>query len=937
MSKHSTRRLPSKRQLVGALAVCAAIGSGAYMVSVSGQNALPAVSPAALDEFTAKVLPILSANCMTCHNNQEYAGDLSMEMFKDPKQVLQSAALFEKMHDKLASGKMPPASEAPLSAADRSTLMGWIERASGVAAAPRDAASADPGRVTARRLNRTEYNSTIRELLGVTLKPADEFPVDDSGYGFDNIGDVLTLSPMLMEKYIRAARTVSKAAVFGEAYPDKPTLIVKLQPKKDQDDMPAVGAVLPFSIRGALYTTYHFPVDADYEFHWRYGNTRGVENLTTTDGPPGAPGAPGGGGGRGGGGFGGGRGRGAGAGAPAGPVDPNAPPAPATAPMQPGTMQGGTAAPAPAGPAGPGAGGGAGPGAAGAAAGAARGRVGRGAVSAEDQKARDDRERLGAPAQMMVFTIDGKKMYEYLAQGTQNYDYARGESVVKTHLTAGDHVLRISFPGFADMPDPTKQYGRDGRRGLFIDYLDIHGPFSPSKEPPAGFKKIFICGTPGKYTAQCTKQIVENMATRAYRRPATAQEVQRLVTLVNQVQKQDSYEEGVRVAIEAILMSPNFLFRIERDQPSVAAAMKPGAPALALAPERTGAAAPPSDASYRISDYELASRLSYFIWSTMPDDVLFDLAKQNKLHDKTVLDAQVKRMLVDPKANSLVDNFGEQWLNLRLMDRKKPDAAKFRAVDDELLDAMRKETQLFLGSIIKEDRSVLDLIDGKFTFVNGPLARYYGISGVDGEDFKRVELDGEQRSGLLTQASILSISSYATRTSPVIRGKWVLDNLLGAPPPPPPDGVPALIEKDLGTTVSMRERLAQHRANPSCAACHNSMDPIGLSLENYDAAGGYRTKDGNFDVDSSGTLPDGRKIVGAKGLKQSLRDRSDAFTEHFSDRLMTYALGRGLEKNDRPALLDIVSDLTKNNYKFSVLVTSIVDSRPFQMRSRATQ
>ena len=268
------------------------------------------------------------------------------------------------------------------------------------------------------------------------------------------------------------------------------------------------------------------------------------------------------------------------------------------------------------------------------------------------------------------------------------------------------------------------------------------------------------------------------------------------------------------------------------------------------------------------------------------------------------------------------------------MDRKKPDAQKFNTVDDELLDAMRQETEMFVSAVIHEDRSILDFIDGKFTFVNGPLARYYGIKGVDGEQFQRVELDGEQRSGILTQGAVLIISSYATRTSPVIRGKWVLDTLLGAAPPPPPPGIPALVETDLGTAASMRQRLEQHRANPSCAACHNAMDPIGFGLENYDAAGAYRTKDGNFDVDSSGTLPDGRSFTGAKGLKQVLRGQTDAFTRNFTEKLLTYALGRGLEASDRPMVIDIDKKVTADDYKFSSLVGAIVESRPFQMRAR---
>jgi hypothetical protein len=317
----------------------------------------------------------------------------------------------------------------------------------------------------------------------------------------------------------------------------------------------------------------------------------------------------------------------------------------------------------------------------------------------------------------------------------------------------------------------------------------------------------------------------------------------------------------------------------------------------------------------------------------MPDEELFAAAAQKRLRDPAALNAQVERMLGDPKASALVENFGEQWLNLRLMDRTKPDAQKFDRVDDELLEAMRQETLLFMSAVFGENRSILDFIDGRFTFLNGPLARYYGISGIDGEQFRRVELDGEQRSGIVTQASILSISSYATRTSPVLRGKWVLDNLLGAAPPPPPDGIPPLVEKDLGTAASMRQRLEEHRSNPSCAACHNSMDPIGFGLETYDAAGAWRTKDGNFDIDSTGTLPDGRSFNGAKALKAVFRQDSSLFARHFTDKLLTFALGRGLERSDRAAVDQIVARLAEDNYRFVTLVNQIVNSRPFRMRS----
>jgi len=385
-----------------------------------------------------------------------------------------------------------------------------------------------------------------------------------------------------------------------------------------------------------------------------------------------------------------------------------------------------------------------------------------------------------------------------------------------------------------------------------------------------------------------------------------------MMDLFAQVRKSDSFEEAIRVVTEAILISPHFLFRIERDP-----------------------AARSGDGSYELNDYELASRLSYFLWSSMPDDELFRAAEQKQLRSAPAVRAQVQRMLADPKASALVANFGEQWLNLRLMDRTKPDAAKFGAVDDELLEAMRRETRLFIGAVFRENRSVLDFIDGRFTFVNGPLARYYGIPGIDGEAFQRVELDGEQRSGIVTHASILSISSYATRTSAVLRGKWVLDTLLGAAPPPPPDGIPPLVEKDLGTAASMRQRLEQHRSNPSCAACHNAMDPIGFGLENYDAAGAWRTRDGNFDIDNSGTLPDGRSFAGAKALKEILRTDAPQFARNFTEKLLTYALGRGLERTDRSVVEQISRDAASDNYRFETLVIQIVNSRPFKMRAKA--
>jgi hypothetical protein len=405
---------------------------------------------------------------------------------------------------------------------------------------------------------------------------------------------------------------------------------------------------------------------------------------------------------------------------------------------------------------------------------------------------------------------------------------------------------------------------------------------------------------------------VENLARRAYRRPPAEPELQPLLKLVALAQKHgDSLEEGVRLSLQAVLMSPNFLFRIERDPAGTAGA-------------------------YRLTDHELASRLSYFLWSSMPDDALLRAADRGTLHQPAILEAQVRRMLESPKSDALSDNFAAQWLNLRLLDRKKPDAARFPTVDDELLDAMRRETLMFVTALIREDRSILEFIDGQFTFLNGPLARHYGVKGIDGEEFQRVSLrsnpSGAQRSGIVTQASILTLSSYATRTSPVLRGKWLLENLLGTPLPPPPAEVPPLEEANLGTAASLRQRLEQHRANAACATCHNQMDPLGFSLENYDAAGRWRTRDGNFDVDSVGTLPDGNTIAGAAGLKNILRSQSALFTRNLAEKMLTFALGRGLESTDAPAVEEISRQTAAADYKFSSLILGIVKSSPFQMR-----
>jgi hypothetical protein len=528
----------------------------------------------------------------------------------------------------------------------------------------------------------------------------------------------------------------------------------------------------------------------------------------------------------------------------------------------------------------------------------------KGGLTEDEKRELAEENRKAYPAVKMVMTLDGAQILTDIAEGNVDYQYAHGEAIARVKVKAGERFFRASFPEFADMRDPLDNVNLDGRRKLFIDYVDIVGPFQPGAAISESSKRIFVCA---EKTPECARQIVEHLARRAYRRPVTKQEADELVNLAALVRKSgDSFEEGIRVPLQAMLMSPHFLFRIERE--------------------------PASASAYAIDEHALASRLSYFLWSSMPDEELMKAADDGRLRKPDTLESEVRRMLKDPKADALVENFAGQWLGLRLLDRRKPDPAHFPEVDDELLDAMRRETSLFARAIMREDGSVLDFIDGRYSFLNGPLARHYGVAGVSGEEFQRVEFDGEKRSGVVTQASVLTLSSYATRTSPVLRGKWVLENLLGTPPPPPPPGVPPLEESNPGTDASLRQRLEQHRANPSCAVCHNQMDPIGFGLENYDAAGAWRDKDGKFPVDSSGTLPGGASFSGAKGLKQVLKSQADLFARNLTERMLTYALGRGVESYDSATVDRIAGRLAANGYRFSTLAMEIVNSNAFQMR-----
>ena len=756
------------------------------------------------------------------------------------------------------------------------------------------------GRVTARRLNRVEYNNTIRDLLGVAARPADEFPVDDSGYGFDNNGDVLTVSPMLMEKYMQAAEKISRLAVYGETVPPKPTRLVRLMNRRSQDAYDVLsegnsGMYLPYSLRGAMYGNFTFPVDGEYEFRLRIANFRG-DDADITD-------------------------------------EERARRAEERRKLfeqrrlerEKAAAAGGTA--------------GAAPGQGGRAGGAPRREP-----TPEELKARDEAARKAAPPRKLILTVDGAQVISTVIEGTGSFGYSQGEFTERATVKAGERFIRASYPELADLDNPLQNINPDMRRGLFVDYLDIVGPFNPSKAPPESYTKVFICS---QKTAQCARTILSSLMERAYRRPITQEELQSKLDLVTLAQREgDSFEEGIRLALQAILSSPNFLFRIEAnprpraESPGLEGKTRPTyemcSPAsCSRACRRRGSASAVDPRDSRVSGERYRARITAFVLSLGEHARRrADAGRQGRdaatagrsrgagaAHDGRPEGVQPRRELGGAVASAA---------------EPRPHQTRSQAISHgrrRALDAMRTETMKFVETIIKEDRSLLDFIDAPFTWVNGPLARHYGIKGVDGEEFQRVTLDGEQRSGVLTQGAILTVSSYPTRTSPPVRGKWVMENLLGTPPPPPPDDVPSLNESNIGTEVSLRERLEQHRRDPSCSPCHMLMDPLGFGLENYDAVGAWRTHDGKFPIETAGTLPGGQTFTGSKGLKEILKTKSDAFVNNVTEKLLTYSLGRGLERFDRPTVEAISRQVKASDYRFSALVMEVVKSKPFQMQT----
>jgi hypothetical protein len=715
------------------------------------------------------------------------------------------------------------------------TVVGFAETGQGVPSSSREIRKtpSDPGRVTARRLNRNEYNNTIRDLLGVDVRPADDFPQDDSGYGFDNIGDVLSMSPALMEKYVTAAERVARLALFGPA-PMKPT-VTRLRSDgrrvREARTVPAEYDITGLSLPNAFHAIYRVPVDGEYVVRAVLAGVRpkASEPITVS-------------------------------------------------------------------------------------------------LWIDQQQVRS-------------VTHDPEASASF---GVDRQDFGGQTAEFRVTLTSGDRWLAVAIPRIYEGlparyggPNPSKRPSPPPAakpediplNGARANFVEIAGPYSQASGPSReSVEKIYSCGHGNAgHRRWCAVRVVADLARRAFRRPIGQRELDKFVGLVrlaerhersafarrsgSELRRTSPFKEGLAVGIQALLVSPEFLFRIERDT-------------------RTAAAHP-------ITARELATRLAYFLWASTPDVELRRAADRGTLSHPHVLASQVRRMLADPKARALAEHFGGQWLQFRALESITRDRDRFPDFEDYLRLSMRRETELFIEDIVREDRSILDFIDGRYSFINERLARHYGIPGVSGPAFRRVDLTGSPRGGVLTHASVLTISSYSTRTSPVLRGKWILENLLNTPPPDPPADVPNLDETAITSAAAMREQLEAHRKNPTCAACHRRMDPLGFGLENFDAVGAWRAVDGNAPVDASGVLPDGRRFTGPEELRAILKADRDAFARCLTSKLLTYALGRGLEPYDAGTVRLIASHLPAYDYKFSGLVLEIVNSLPFRSRRGA--
>ena len=755
---------------------------------------LAGLTPARAADFAKEGVAFLQKHCLACHGEKKKNAGVALHTFTSEASLLKNRKLWDSVVKVIAEGEMPPADKPRPLAGESEQFLATINAIFDKADLN---AKPDPGRVTIRRLNKTEYANTVRDLVGIDFNPAEDFPADDIGYGFDNIGDVLTISPVLLERYLAAAESITNRAIL--ANPPKPPErwvgAKYLEPGTDPEKVPKFRPITT----GNLNSQYSITLTGDYTFRFRA--------------------------------F---------------------------------------------------------------------------AETIDDE-----------PVRVSV-TIDGAEVAALTLPAGDEKSAKFHETKLK--VTKGSARIAVNLVN-------PKKNAQGKERRLLVENFNLNGP---ADTRPETHKKL-LAADPSKPKREQTREIMGRFATKAYRRPATPEEIERLVKFVEATEARgEKYETAIQFALQGVLTSPKFLFRVELDD------------------------RPDSVDAHLINEYQLASRLSYFIWASMPDDELFALAAKNQLGAN--LDAQVKRMLKDPKAATLVDNFVMQWLQLKRLATFAPDQKMFPQFNEDLRRSMIRETQLFFEEMVREDRSILDVVDGRYTHIDGKLAAIYGIKDTKGnywstpkptpggqnipwDKFVRVELPADGlRAGILTQASILTVTSNPTRTSPVKRGRWVLEQVLGTPPPPPPPNVPELKEDPKAiSSGSLRQRMEEHRKNPACANCHAKMDAMGFALENFDAIGKFRTKDGAFDIDPAGKLPDGRQFQNPQQLKSLLKEKKELIAGNWAEKMLTYALGRGLEYYDKQTLKKIVAGTEKGGYAFSALVTEIVRSDAFRMRRGKTE
>ncbi|MEJ0034704.1 MAG: DUF1592 domain-containing protein [Gammaproteobacteria bacterium] len=748
-----------------------------------------------------------------CHNDERLAGDLSFATFRITDLTAGSnLAQWEKILRMTSRGEMPPRTRPQPPPEAMADFTHWLEASLDHYAT----AHPNPGRATLRRLNRAEYANAVRDLLAIRVDVGKELPADDSGYGFDNISDVLSVSPTLMDRYLAVAGKLSRLAVgLGPSNPYVTSYTVPKDGSIKNQGIPSfderVSDDLPLDSRGGAVFQYYAPRDGAYEIS-------GYLNANTNN---------------------------------------------------------------------------------------------------EVDRLKENRvnQRVPLKAGPHVIGITFRKQLA-LDETVQTLHNTTDVVVLPTEPPSSlplDFVVDGARVGATDVPSyhmsprfSQANFPRD------VLQIDVEGPFNatgPGDTPSR--RKIFVC-QPARVKAQtaCARRIVSALAHEAYRRPVLSADIDPLMKVYDAAAADADFEQGIAAAIQAVLVSPSFLFLHEND---------------------------PADSTpgtvHPISDLEFASRLSLFLWSSLPDETLLEAAAQGRLRRPAVLEKQIARMLADPRATALTDNFAGQWLYLRNLQYQRPDVVQFPQFDTRLRNAMKRETELFFTSVVRDNRSILDFVRADYTFLNQRLAEHYGIAGVTGTAFRKVMLDpATQRGGLLGQGSVLTVTSYGNHTSVVKRGKWILDNLLAAAPPPPPPDVPALKQTQAGRQLNAREQMELHRSDPACASCHVKMDPLGFALENYDAVGAFRTRDAGRPVDASATMPDGAQFEGLSGLQQILLDHKDELTRAFTERLLTYALGRGLESYDQPTIRAIARSAARDDYRIQAILLGIVTSEPFNFR-----